>query len=251
MDPKEFLKHIGWHEGTNTKINYNDLCKLLELFLDKKSTPSVVEQPKDIKEVTGFNTMAEYQAYTKGRGDEQTVIMKFIEEWDGSTNSAAGALLASKLRPAAGIRWVKGEYESLYAQVKGGKCTVCYIDTNSFNNNHPAPRDICTAKVFPEYIEFLSRGHGYATIWNHQTIDTFVKICESVNVEWLCEGESTPSGSLPEREEDATPWKFAYFLEDYKCVKIGPSLVVWQDRKSKECFNARQLYVLYTQSLQP
>jgi hypothetical protein len=75
-------------------------------WLDESTTPTVKE-PNDIKEVTGFDTMAEYQAYTKGREDEQSVFLKFIEEWDGATNSAAGALLAGKLRPApSGLRWI-------------------------------------------------------------------------------------------------------------------------------------------------
>lgn len=98
-----------------------------------------------------------------------------------------------------GIRFVKGDYERLYEQVMAGTRTVCYLDNTSFNDNFPAPRDICTAKVFPEYIEFLSRGHGYATIWKDQSIDNFVKICESLNVEWLSDSPA-----------QQTDWEAAY-----------------------------------------
>ena len=35
-------------------------------------------------------------AYEKGREDEQEVIMKWIEEWNGSSNSVMGALLKKK-----------------------------------------------------------------------------------------------------------------------------------------------------------
>ncbi len=54
--------------------------------------------PEEMKEITGFSTNEEYHAYEKGREDEQEVMMKFIENWDGSTNSAAGELLDKKFK---------------------------------------------------------------------------------------------------------------------------------------------------------
>lgn len=48
------------------------------------------------KEAYGFDTAAEYTAYEKGRDDEQEVIVKWITEWDGSTNSSMGQILWDK-----------------------------------------------------------------------------------------------------------------------------------------------------------
>jgi hypothetical protein len=52
--------------------------------------------PADFKQVTGHNSPKEMIAYEKGREDEQEVIMKWIEQWDGSSNSAMGTLLKKK-----------------------------------------------------------------------------------------------------------------------------------------------------------
>lgn len=52
--------------------------------------------PADFKQITGHNSPKEYAAYEKGREDEQEVIMKWIEEWNGSSNSVMGALLKKK-----------------------------------------------------------------------------------------------------------------------------------------------------------
>lgn len=61
---------------------------------------SIVNENKDIDEeclkITGHNSPKEYAAYEKGREDEQEVIMKWIEEWNGSSNSVMGALLKKK-----------------------------------------------------------------------------------------------------------------------------------------------------------
>lgn len=48
---------------------------------------------KENKEITGFWTVAEWGAYELGREHEQKIIMKYIEEWDGSTNSVFGSLM--------------------------------------------------------------------------------------------------------------------------------------------------------------
>ena len=52
--------------------------------------------PSDYKQVTGFNNPAELAAYEKGRLHEETVLLKWIKDWDGSTNSAMGELLKDK-----------------------------------------------------------------------------------------------------------------------------------------------------------
>ena len=57
-----------------------------------------IEQMKDYKEITGFETPSELAAYEKGREHEQKTIVKFIENWNGETNSGLGQLLADKLK---------------------------------------------------------------------------------------------------------------------------------------------------------
>lgn len=61
------------------------------------------EDTKFIKETTGFDTNAEFSAYQKGREDEQEVVFKWIENWDGSTNSAMGDLLSKKCKSESKI----------------------------------------------------------------------------------------------------------------------------------------------------
>ena len=58
--------------------------------------------PKDYKEITGFDTPNELAAYEEGREHEQETIFKFIENWNGETNSRFGSLLSKKLAP----RWL-------------------------------------------------------------------------------------------------------------------------------------------------
>lgn len=90
----------------------------------------------------------------------------------------------------AGPVWVKGEYRRLYAQVKGGKRSVCYVDYD-WHDGAVIHRDIATIK--PEQMEISVRGTCYASMWFDKTIpeiDRFVKMCEHCNVEWL--DESAP-----------------------------------------------------------
>lgn len=49
-----------------------------------------------IKEAFGFETIDEVIAYEEGRAAEESVFLKWIEEWDGSTNSGLGQLLMNK-----------------------------------------------------------------------------------------------------------------------------------------------------------
>lgn len=55
-----------------------------------------MKTPYDFKEVTGFDTQVELAAYEKGREDEKAVLIKFIKNWSGKTNSHVGQLLYSK-----------------------------------------------------------------------------------------------------------------------------------------------------------
>ena len=43
-----------------------------------------------------LNLVKELAAYEKGRLHEETVLLKWIKDWDGSTNSAMGELLKDK-----------------------------------------------------------------------------------------------------------------------------------------------------------
>lgn len=53
---------------------------------------------EDHKNITGQPTVVASEHYDKGREDEQEVVTKWIEDWDGSTNSVMGALLMKKLK---------------------------------------------------------------------------------------------------------------------------------------------------------
>jgi hypothetical protein len=45
------------------------------------------------RKITGFDTLEEFIAYEKGYWDCQEVMIKFIENWDGNTNSSLGQIL--------------------------------------------------------------------------------------------------------------------------------------------------------------
>jgi hypothetical protein len=48
--------------------------------------------------ITGFETPSELSAYEKGMEHEEKTIVKFIENWNGETNSVIGKLLADKVQ---------------------------------------------------------------------------------------------------------------------------------------------------------
>ncbi len=56
-----------------------------------------INEDSQHKQITGWNTMEEYMAYDKGREDEHKVLCKWIEKWDGKTNSVMGQLLHDKM----------------------------------------------------------------------------------------------------------------------------------------------------------
>jgi hypothetical protein len=51
----------------------------------------------DRKTITGWETEAEERAYLKGRDDEERVLIDFIKNWNGNTNSHMGQLLHDKI----------------------------------------------------------------------------------------------------------------------------------------------------------
>ena len=48
------------------------------------------------KSVTGFNTPEEWNAYEKGKEDEEKIIIEWIKKWRGGINSSLGVLLHNK-----------------------------------------------------------------------------------------------------------------------------------------------------------
>lgn len=69
---------------------------------DKSSCPgSSCITHAEHQKITGHNTITESEKYDKGRDDEQEVVMEWIKNWDGSTNSALGTLLMKKLKEVA------------------------------------------------------------------------------------------------------------------------------------------------------
>lgn len=54
--------------------------------------------PKDYKDITGVNNPDELQCYERGRELQEKVMIKFIEKWDGSTNSEMGQILSDKFK---------------------------------------------------------------------------------------------------------------------------------------------------------
>jgi hypothetical protein len=97
-----------------------------------------------------------------------------------------------------GAVWIKDQYDKLYDQVKEGKQTVCYVDYTVFGSDK-VYRDVCTIKA--ETMEFVSRGHGYGSVryMSGNEKELFIQLCESIHVEWLCEGAA--AGREPDIDE--------------------------------------------------
>lgn len=109
------------------------------------------------------------------------------------------ALQSASAPPAAGTVWVKGEYERLYAQVKGGKRSVCFVDY-SLPKHDKTFRDV--AAIEPKTLEIGVRGQGYSDMSYDEgapEIKRFVNMCLCLNVEWL--DESAPAQQLFTREQ--------------------------------------------------
>jgi hypothetical protein len=64
-----------------------------EKFDDWEEYPHHYELSKQHFEITGFRTLAEMAAYEKGQEHREAVLIGFIKEWDGSTNSIFGKIL--------------------------------------------------------------------------------------------------------------------------------------------------------------
>lgn len=61
-----------------------------------KLSANLKKRNANIKKHTDHNSLEEWNAYDKGRADEETVITEWIEKWDGKTNSGMGQILTKK-----------------------------------------------------------------------------------------------------------------------------------------------------------
>lgn len=113
---------------------------------DAPGLPKVAMAPHDLfewfkpyikndqcNEVTGFDTYIEWSAYEKGRKHEQSTISKWIEKWDGSTNSAMGDLLGKKLinfiECSADNDWFRSSNDLWYCKSDGNPDDGITIET--------------------------------------------------------------------------------------------------------------------------
>lgn len=174
----EFVFGVIHHDGDYV-IRKKDWDRLE--WLDESTTPPVKEQLYTLKEVRKIRK----ESYTKG------AIAGYRH---GLRQKKSEAPVKEVAQPApSGLRWIKGEYERLYEQVKSGKRTVCYADYNF--SAEIKPRDICTIRPRPEgqQLELVSRGHGYGSTLDASSgteIERFIQMCLEVNVEWLEESDS-------------------------------------------------------------
>lgn len=80
------------------KINLDNSVSIR--VVGEKEEPSIDVRKyaisEDFKFNTGFYTHAELDAYEKGREHEESVILKWIGDWDFSANSVIGSLLMDK-----------------------------------------------------------------------------------------------------------------------------------------------------------
>lgn len=85
-------------------MNKNSVCPTRAMFClpqPVEKEPETVELT-EYRKITGFNTPEERKAYEEGRDDEQKVLIDFIRNWKGATNSGLGEILYNKF-----IDWQK------------------------------------------------------------------------------------------------------------------------------------------------
>lgn len=77
---------------------YQKMLEREKKVIDGLVGKGLIEKPvSEHKRITGFDTPEEYDAYENGKDAMEGTIMKFIREWDGSTNSWMGEALAQKM----------------------------------------------------------------------------------------------------------------------------------------------------------
>ena len=88
------MRYTGLLYGRLVGETYFPICHTDEV---DKYMPSEEERAKN-KTITGYETPAEFHAYQDGMDAEERVIVKFIEDWDGETNSELGKILMEKFK---------------------------------------------------------------------------------------------------------------------------------------------------------
>ncbi len=73
----------------------NTIQKGIEL---RAKIAELEDKDADIKKNTGYNSKQEWEAYDKGRFDEENVLTDWIKRWDGKTNSGMGQILYDKFK---------------------------------------------------------------------------------------------------------------------------------------------------------
>lgn len=118
------------------------------------STPITSEGDgrEDYKSITGFNTADARASYEDGCNDKESVIIEWIEKWDGSTNSQLGKLLFDKLTSISSNREnvrERGDKEKGVEEL--------LIDFLQFHyRENPFRRDSTNKKDILDYIKFKS-----------------------------------------------------------------------------------------------
>lgn len=63
-----------------------------------KLEPHMYEVSDEHLQITGFATLAEWRAYDLGKEHEELLFMRFIKNWNGTTNSQVGQALYDKMQ---------------------------------------------------------------------------------------------------------------------------------------------------------
>lgn len=119
-EPFGYVCNNMFFKDISGKTFIADEDKPIAVYVDKSND----NIPADFKQVPGHDSPKEMIAYEKGREDEQEVIMKWIEQWDGSTNSAIGALLKKKFDESKDKGVSDEELENIF-----NSNFDCYADT--------------------------------------------------------------------------------------------------------------------------
>ncbi len=82
-----------WKDKNTEKEVFLSECERMNIEWIEYSSESIHE---DFKEITGFDSPKELAAYERGREHESATTLKWIEGWDGATNSGMGQILIDK-----------------------------------------------------------------------------------------------------------------------------------------------------------
>lgn len=111
-NPNKWPIQLEYKDGNGDTKMYHRGC--ITALIEK------CKEEAEYKEITGFDNYKELFAFERGSAYQLGAIFKWIEEWDGSTNSHLGNLLKKKYNQFSQTVNTAQIIRQLYEEIKHG-----------------------------------------------------------------------------------------------------------------------------------